>query len=170
MVVSVKGPPLSSFHTYYMTIKQCITCSASFEDKSRPQSGKFCSAECQYETKKQRHLERRKVDAEYAAEHRTRGRRKRLMRNYGLTLEKFDELLTSQNGVCKICLKTCSTNPHLSVEHNHKTGKVRGLVCHKCNQIIRLFDEQPEVMQRIMEYLKEEITNGCIQDGSTRWK
>src|ERR1051326_8652672 len=67
-------------------------------------------------------------------------RRAQLLRDFGLTLEQFQNLLSGQNGVCAICKQPESAvNPRtkqiksLSVDHDHETGKVRGLLCQRCN-------------------------------------
>lgn len=67
---------------------------------------------------------------------------RRFQRKYGISLEEYRFLYTSQGGVCAIChrAETATTNSRgviaprpLSVDHDHDTGKVRGLLCHRCN-------------------------------------
>lgn len=67
--------------------------------------------------------------------------KKQLFRKYGITLEKYNEMLSSQDFVCKICKKpeTIKTNIRtnkLAVDHCHSTGKVRDLLCMKCNTVL----------------------------------
>jgi hypothetical protein len=62
-------------------------------------------------------------------------RKSHLKRKYGLTLEKFDALLASQGGVCPICGRPDPDN----VDHDHVTGKVRGILCWNCNVAIGQF-------------------------------
>jgi hypothetical protein len=50
----------------------------------------------------------------------------------GLTIAQYDELLEAQGGVCAICGRP-PKNRRLAVDHNHKTGKIRGLLCWVCN-------------------------------------
>jgi hypothetical protein len=64
-------------------------------------------------------------------------RKSHLKRKYGLTLEAFDALLASQGGGCAICGKPDADN----VDHDHATGRVRGILCFKCNVAIGLVDE-----------------------------
>lgn len=58
----------------------------------------------------------------------------RQLKKFGLTEEQYDQMLVQQNGVCKICERPsrgrCS---RLAVDHDHKTGKIRGLLCMVCN-------------------------------------
>ena len=67
------------------------------------------------------------------------GRKHILKKLYGLTLESFDEMLKAQGGVCAICKQTDKTGKFL-VDHDHETGKVRGLLCRRCNHIIGLYE------------------------------
>lgn len=81
-------------------------------------------------------------------------RRKNLMYFYGLTLEKYNEMLTAQNGVCKIC--SCKDDSRwgvLSVDHCHSTGKVRGLLCAKCNKGLGQFKDNVELLDKAKSYL-----------------
>lgn len=82
-------------------------------------------------------------------------RKNHLMRKYGITQEWYDEQLKIQDGSCKIC---GTKNPgkglkHFHVDHSHKTGKVRGLLCHSCNTGIGLFKEDVELIEKAIEYV-----------------
>jgi hypothetical protein len=76
-------------------------------------------------------------------------------RKYGITLQEYDLLFTSQNGVCAICGNE-QTNKRLSVDHNHETGEVRGLLCSKCNHAIGLFKDNIKYMANAIAYLEKE--------------
>lgn len=78
----------------------------------------------------------------------------KLKRFFGLSLSDYDALVAAQKGVCAICTLPCETGKNLAVDHDHKTGKVRGALCMKCNQAIGLFDDSVDLMQRAIEYLK----------------
>lgn len=60
-------------------------------------------------------------------------RKNRLKRTYGLTLKQYDKMIEDQGGVCAICGGINENGHRLAVDHNHETGKVRGLLCRKCN-------------------------------------
>lgn len=75
-----------------------------------------------------------------------------LRRAYGLSKEEFGKVFKEQNGKCKICL----TREIKYVDHDHKTGEVRGLLCPSCNTALGLFLENPEIFRRAMNYLKGE--------------
>lgn len=58
-----------------------------------------------------------------------------LQRTYGITLSEYDQKLSSQGESCALCRRHQSNfSTSLHVDHNHKTGKVRGLVCYPCNK------------------------------------
>lgn len=77
-------------------------------------------------------------------------------RTYGITLEEYDKMDKEQNRRCAICLEFCITGRRLAIDHDHKTGRVRGLLCAKCNRALGMFGDSPQTLQRAIEYLKEE--------------
>lgn len=90
------------------------------------------------------------------------GRNKRLKEKFGLTPEQYDTLVLKQHGVCAICHKP-ETTIHggskqlmpLGVDHNHKTGKVRELLCTRCNTALGLIDDSPERALALATYLEK---------------
>lgn len=69
--------------------------------------------------------------------------------------EKYNELLNKQNKCCAICKRNQKDlSKSLFVDHNHKTSKVRGLLCYNCNYAIGLFYENIETLQNAIHYLK----------------
>ncbi len=77
----------------------------------------------------------------------------RYKRRYGISREDFERMLSSQNGLCGIC--KCSLEDSLVVDHNHKNGKVRELLCYKCNTGLGLVDDNIEILQKFKEYIKK---------------
>lgn len=78
-----------------------------------------------------------------------------LIYHTGLTREEFDKLHEAQEGKCAICQKVPTENDkRLHVDHNHQTLIVRGLLCHKCNTALGLFDDDIERMLKAVQYLK----------------
>lgn len=75
-----------------------------------------------------------------------------LKKFYKMTLEDWDRMYSEQKGLCDIC-KTEVENP--VVDHNHLTGKVRGLLCRTCNLGIGHLQESPEVLLSAIEYLQK---------------
>jgi hypothetical protein len=72
---------------------------------------------------------------------------------YGLTSEEFEALAKSQNYRCAIC-----ETPELHVDHDHGTGAVRGLLCGPCNRMLGCAKDDPDVLERAIEYLRRSKT------------
>mgnify|MGYP001264807357 CR=1 FL=1 len=86
---------------------------------------------------------------------------KDLSRKYGITAEEYARMEKMQNGVCAICGKP-ETIRHqngavcqLSVDHDHDTGRIRGLLCKKCNQGLGYFMESCLVLENAIHYLRK---------------
>jgi hypothetical protein len=91
---------------------------------------------------------------ESSPEHRAAQHARRIKREFGITIEEYATKLADQNGVCAICRRPCATNRNLSVDHNHETKKVRGLLCVKCNTMIGLADDLVERLIIAAQYLE----------------
>jgi hypothetical protein len=86
--------------------------------------------------------------------------RRFLHRTYGITIEQYNEILVKQEGLCAICDstfnringKTKKLEP-LSVDHCHATGRIRGLLCFKCNIGLGYFQDNPILLIKAIEYL-----------------
>ncbi len=82
-----------------------------------------------------------------------------LRRTYGITLAEFKAMSAAQGGVCAICEKA-ETKMHrgkvqrLSVDHDHETGKVRGLLCHACNKLAGSSREYVKHLERVIAYIQ----------------
>ena len=82
-------------------------------------------------------------------------------RSYNISIEEYEDLLNKQGGICLICKKkekqerkyTHKYNKELDVDHNHKTGKVRGLLCQKCNRGLGCFNDNPKLIKNAYNYL-----------------
>lgn len=101
----------------------------------------------------------KKRNPQYMVEYRKRNidrlkqsQRERNLRNYGLTPEDFDRMLKSQNGKCAICGGGPSGRwKTLFVDHDHRTGAVRGLLCHLCNSALERVDNFRDQMMTYLE-------------------
>ncbi len=83
----------------------------------------------------------------------SKARNKYLQKKYGITLRQYNIMLFSQNLSCAICKKHKSEfKKNLAVDHNHKTGRVRGLLCYYCNKF-RVGRQTLESAKAVFEYL-----------------
>ena len=103
--------------------------------------------------------------AEYRKTNKAAIARRRRVRNlkqlYGLSPEQYNEWLVRQNGVCAICRQPESAIDrrtrvlrHLAVDHNHRTGKIRGLLCSRCNPAVGYVQEDPLRARALAGYLE----------------
>lgn len=97
-------------------------------------------------------------------------RRYHLRRQFGITPEEYDALLKEQGGVCAICkkkeiAKNKSGKPFsLSVDHCHRTGKNRGILCNNCNRGIGHLQEDLRILLAAADYL---IMWGEVEDSAS---
>ena len=85
----------------------------------------------------------------------------RLKTYYGINLEYYKKLLKQQNDRCAICYKHELVKQYgklskLSVDHCHKTNRVRGLLCKKCNSALGLFQDSPVLLSSAWQYLERQ--------------
>lgn len=76
------------------------------------------------------------------------------MRKYGIDAAAYDEMLRGQNGVCAICLTATPGGRFFCVDHCHRTGRVRGLLCTHCNHGLGKFADSTANLERAINYLK----------------
>ncbi len=84
------------------------------------------------------------------------------LKKYGITPETYQELFNLQEGKCAICFSSevsvARRSYNLFVDHDHETGKVRGLLCHHCNTGLGHFRDKTEVLQEAIRYLNAHST------------
>lgn len=79
-----------------------------------------------------------------------------LKRAYGITRADYDKMFAQQNGRCAICGSTGHKGKRtakLYVDHDHATGRVRGLLCHKCNGGLGALGDNEEGLRRALAYV-----------------
>lgn len=87
------------------------------------------------------------------------GRKREIERNsnfkrlYGITLDAYNELFKKQKGLCALCGKS-PFKENMCVDHDHETGKVRGLLHKKCNTALGLLNDDPKLVYRAVLYLR----------------
>jgi Recombination endonuclease VII len=75
---------------------------------------------------------------------------------YGVDPDTYDRMLSEQGGVCALCKKpeTMKNRKNLCVDHDHQTGKVRGLLCQRCNQGLGWLGDTVEGLEAAIEYVR----------------
>lgn len=76
----------------------------------------------------------------------------RLQKLYGITFEDYKQMMSAQKSKCKICKQTSDSPLH--VDHNHKTTKIRGLLCRRCNTLLGLAFDKIRILRSAILYLK----------------
>ena len=75
-----------------------------------------------------------------------------LARDFGISIEEYDNLLFKQNGVCAICGHP-PNGKRLAVDHDHNTNKIRGLLCTGCNLALGVVNDSAETLSNAAKYL-----------------
>ncbi len=90
--------------------------------------------------------------------HIAKNARTKLLKNkFNLTHEEYEQLHHNQNGLCAICGENEMVDGrHLAVDHNHQTGKIRGLLCGRCNLMIGRIEKDMEITKKMLEYVKKD--------------
>lgn len=83
-----------------------------------------------------------------------------LKTKFGITNKEYDEMLYKQNGVCEICNQKetsvfKNTTRRLCVDHNHNSGKVRSLLCQRCNRVLGIVKENRVLLNKLISYLEK---------------
>lgn len=143
--------------TYTATCKICIKEKANLYYKNNPEKVKKQSHDY-YQNNKEICYKKNLV---YQKSHPEMGRNTTLKRKYGITLVEYNKILLYQDNRCATCkqyetVKDPRNNKlkDLAVDHNHKTGKVRGLLCDSCNLSIGRTKENIKTLKNMIEYLE----------------
>ena len=117
--------------------------------KKHPNGDTYCSA-----CKVQRTSKTRKNNPEKTAEYSWKSK---IRTTYGITEEDYTKLFVSQEGKCAICFSDIAFRSRSThIDHNHETGKVRGLLCHHCNTALGLFKENTATLREAVNYLNND--------------
>lgn len=94
--------------------------------------------------------------SEYFAKNKTKLYLNKITKNFNITVEQYYEMWDNQKGVCALCSDPPTEKMNLCLDHCHETGKVRGLLCTKCNKALGLFKDNIETIRKAIEYLTKE--------------
>lgn len=101
-------------------------------------------------------------DPEFRERRRAAVRKSQRKAKYGLSDEQYQQLRDDSKGVCKICKKPPhSDGRSLHIDHDHKTGKVRGLLCTSCNLFLGKIHESVEILQIMITYIETGGNQTC---------
>ena len=103
---------------------------------------------------------RKQIALDYYYRHKRKNENWRLLAHYQLTLEQYEQIEREQGGVCAICGKP----PHdkikrgivarLHCDHDHRTGRFRGLLCGNCNRALGMFEDEVACVRAALQYLE----------------
>lgn len=96
---------------------------------------------------------KRQNGRKYREKNRQSIRLKNRVGRYKMLYSEFQELWNKQNGRCAICGTLFLNDRSYRIDHDHETGKVRGILCASCNTGLGLFKDAPEVLNMASEYL-----------------
>jgi hypothetical protein len=120
----------------------CTSCNTWKDISERPKNGWYCKTCYAARTRNRYDLDRQRTYL--------------LKKKYGITPEKYDEMLSEQDYKCYIChTHEDKLDRSLAVDHCHKTGKVRGLLCGNCNRFLGQIDDDINTAERLLEYLNK---------------
>lgn len=143
----------------------CLECRREKSREWNKKNRKHCRSKNRqyYLEKKEKISERKKRNyKEDPEKYKKKARGYQLKKQYNMTLEEYDELLKTQNFVCAICglPETQHSNKKgkvdsLRVDHDHDTGKIRGLLCSRCNFGLGHFQDDKKLLNKAINYLKK---------------
>lgn len=116
--------------------RTCVVCEEPFTPTSHSQ--RYCSGRC------------------WNAVHTQARTAKKQQHRISVPPAEYARLLRQQNGLCAICGQENTSGHRLAADHDHKTGHVRGLLCHRCNTAIGLLRDDPDLLQAAIHYLEKE--------------
>lgn len=144
---------------------KCKTCRNLYLKEYRKKPGvkeKLCERSKTWANKPENKIKRakyRKDNLEHSnnlsrKRYKKSGRNTRFKKDYDITVGEYNKMNLEQNFKCKICGNPEKVkNRDLAVDHCHVTGKIRGLLCFRCNTAIGKFEDNPELLKKALAYL-----------------
>jgi len=139
-------------------LKRCSVCRelkplSEFYNSKKSKDGKG------YRCKPCDTIARKKWSLDNPVRSRESARNRSIKHAYGITPDDYNKLLMAQDNKCAVCGTDIQTYnmghiKHFAVDHDHTTGKIRGLLCHNCNRSIGLLKEDPEVLRKAANYIE----------------
>lgn len=130
--------------TSHNTLKTCNKCGLE-KPHYKSERGNTC-IDCKKESRRVRYAKQKEQEREY-----------HLQKKYNISQEVYEHMYSLQGGACKICEKNF---PRLHVDHDHKTGNVRGLLCGSCNRAIGLLKDDVSNLTNAINYINNARSKG----------
>lgn len=122
-----------------VAVRRCHKCNTPVPDAIRKPGVTVCD-DCRVDPRKDRQAHERR----------------RVLRTYGITQEQFDQALIDQEGRCPGCRTEDPGAKGWQIEHDHRTGRFRGLFCMRCNTTLGLVDENPQTLRTLADWLEQQ--------------
>jgi len=140
----------------YKKICHYCQCEKSFNSFVKSKSYKDGRAHCCLKCSNKRKVEYYKKDIQ---KNRNRIRNNSYKKLYNLSLKEYDQLKENQNNLCFLCGNPPQIDgplmyQRLQVDHCHKTGKTRKLLCRSCNLLLGLVNDSPELLRKAANYIE----------------
>jgi len=131
---------------------QCIVCCKKYRKENRAE---LLKRQKEYYQKNKKRILKRSKEYRDTRETKTYKRKRALKHYYGITLEQYDVMFERQAGVCAICGGINENGCRLCVDHDHNTGEIRDLLCHRCNLLIGNVKENVAMLQSAISYINK---------------
>lgn len=146
-------PCIKNYHKeYYLRNRENVTEKVRKRYEENPNLALERSKR-RYETNKQERLEQIR---QWRGNNKHKIRWYGLKAKYGITKEEYESLIEKQNNVCAICKMENTNGKPLCVDHEHSTGKIRGLLCFSCNTALGLMKEHSCLLREAATYLEKD--------------
>lgn len=163
--------PLESFYRHPKMkdgrLNKCIDCVRSYSrqwhdanrdrisarEKARRSTAEYKARKNELNRRSVENYRKRMGDEAYKARQNRKAMVARLKASHGLTVEQLEKMLADQGHACAICREPLALTGNRNVDHDHETGRIRGLLCRPCNTGLGNFRDDPEVVESAIAYL-----------------
>ena len=143
-----------------VALKPCKLCGVTFQPVC---GGNLYCPPCGTSRRREKHAESQRVWRAANPERHAIAKAGHDLKRFGMTVEQYFQLLAEQGGRCAICRtdkpKGKGKTRPFAVDHCHKTGRVRALLCHRCNGALGMVGDNPDILRDMIEYLKRHASH-----------